>query len=172
MFKKDQLSILKDKYEKLYEKFSLEGADKYNHIITWLENDIYRIEREIRKAEPKNIYSLQAFQLYLPIELEKKARDNAKKVGLVKDDEGILSGYISFLINKDLKDKTIIDRKIEEIEEIDGILYEKSKQKKVSIYLTKEQQVLARKRALELGFIWGDKGNLSRYIKLLIALDS
>jgi hypothetical protein len=72
MFKKDQLSILKDKYEKLYEKFSLEGADKYNHIITWLENDIYRVEREIRKDESKNIYSLQVFQLYLPIELEKK----------------------------------------------------------------------------------------------------
>lgn len=168
MFKKDQLSILKDKYEKLYEKFSLEGADKYNHIITWLENDIYRVEREIREDESKNIYSLQVFQLYLPIELEKKARDNAKKVGLVKNDEGILSGYISFLINKDLKDKTIIDRKIEEV---DDILYDKSKQKKVSVYLTKEQQVLARKRALELGFIWGDKGNLSRYIKLLIALD-
>jgi hypothetical protein len=44
-----------------------------------------------------------------------------------------------------LKDKTIIDRKIEEV---DDILYDKSKQKKVSVYLTKEQQVLARKRGV------------------------
>lgn len=168
MFKKDQLSILKDEYEKLYEKFSLEGADKYNHIITWLENDIYRIEGEIRKAEPKNIYSLQAFQLYLPIELEKKARDNAKKVGLVKDDEGILSGYISLLINNDLKNKQIVNKKIAKINDIK---YSESEQNRVSVYLTKEQQELARDRAIELGYVWGGRGNLSRYIKLLIALD-
>lgn len=168
MLKKDQLLILKEKYKELYEGFCiLQDNNKYKHILSWLENDIYRIEQEI-KNESRNIYSLQAVQLYLSNELEEKARDNAVKVGLIKYDDGILSSYVSLLINNDLKNKEILDKKIAEIGDIK---YSESKQNRVSIYLSKEQQKLARKRALELGYVWGGRGNLSRYIKLLIALD-
>lgn len=168
MLKKDQLLILKEKYEDLHENFSLiQDTDEYKHIISWLEGDIYRIEQEIDKGT-ENIYSLQIVQLYLPNELEEKARTNAEKIGLIKDDKGILSSYISLLINNDLKNKEILDKKITEI---GNIKYNESKQNRVSIYLTIEQQKLARKRALELGYVWGSRGNLSRYIKLLIALD-
>lgn len=168
MLKKDQLLILKEKYEDLHENFSLiQNTDEYKHIISWLENDIYRIEQEINKGT-ENIYSLQNVQLYLPNELEEKTRINAEKIGLIKNDKGILSSYISLLINNDLKSKETVDKKIGEIGDLK---YNKSEQKKVSIYLTKEQQKLGRKRALELGYVWGGRGNLSRYIKLLIALD-
>lgn len=168
MLKKDQLLMLKEKYEDLYETFSLmQNDDEYKHIISWLENDIYRIKQEIQR-DTKNIYSLQNVQLYLPEELEKKARTNAEKIGLIKGDEGILSSYISLLINNDLKNKQIVNKKIAKINDIK---YSESEQNRVSVYLTKEQQELARDRAIELGYVWGGRGNLSRYIKLLIALD-
>lgn len=167
MLKEEQLLILKKKYEELYNYFSSPSIqDGYKFITTWLENDIYRLTQEIESGK-RNIYNPMTAQIYIPIDLEKKARKDAKNIGLIKDDDGNLSSYVNLLINNDLKNTQIINKKMAKGRDIE---YNTSEQKRISIYLEKNLQKHAKERALELGLIWGGEGNLSQYIKLLITL--
>ena len=99
--------------------------------------------------------------MYLPVDLENNARDNALNMGMIKGGRGILSEYIQRLIYDDLMLRP-------EYEPLENIYTNSPEINKINITLDKETQVQAKDRAKELGFIRAGGGNLSSYIKYLI----
>lgn len=172
MLKAEQLKLLKEKYNSLLDEFTKlynDNPDDYKFVIRWLNNDIRRIDKEIN-SNKRNIYNYKSVTITLPIELEEKAKENAKSRGFIKGGEGVLSPYIVYLMDRDLENKELLFRKLRDVKDLD--FSSKYNQKKNVLYLTLEQQEKARERALELGFIHGAKGNISQYVRFLIALDS
>lgn len=170
MLKNEQLEILKDKYKDILKDLSRlheKNPDDYKFAVTWLKNDIQRLEKEIENNS-RNIYNQKIVVINLPEDLEEKAKNNAKRKGFVKGGEGSISPYVVELIKEDLEDK---NKLWDNIKRIRNINFGSKAIKKNTIYLPVELQEKARERSLELGFIYGGKGNLSQYIRYLIALD-
>lgn len=100
--------------------------------------------------------------LILPVELEKKARENAYNLGMIHGGKGLLGPYIQLLAMRDMKNlpDTISI-------EAEGARYEDTI--KVNITLDSKIREEMENKALELGFTKAGKGNLSSYIRYLIA---
>lgn len=164
-----ELNIIKNEYEKLYNKLSAEALESCARRV---KEDINRINKEMGKEldnssdNQKKIYELNKTEVYLPVKLQNKARKNAEKLGMYKNNKGNLSGYIGLLINNDLKNSNILNYKIINNKVDTSTNYGKSK--RTRIFLTEEQQKEGRKRAYELGLIRNGEGNLSAYVRLLI----
>lgn len=99
----------------------------------------------------------------LPVDLEEKARDNAYKLGMIKGGQGILSSYIQMLIIQDLNELSSMD-----MSKASGM--RSAKLKRVNITIEPEFREKAQERAMQLGFVHGGKGNISSYIRYLIAV--
>lgn len=103
----------------------------------------------------------QKFSMVLPVELEMSSRKAAYNLGFVYRDTGNLSGYVQLLIINDIKEKPLLDLS-------NNIDMRQDENKRVNISIDKDIIVKAEQRAEDLGFVWGESGNVSMYIKYLL----
>jgi hypothetical protein len=101
--------------------------------------------------------------IFIPLELEKKARDNAYNLGMARDGVGTVGPYILKLIREDLNEKNELDTS-----NIKGVDYTKTK--RISLNFPKSYKDEVDRRAERLGFVWGGKGNISMYIRYLLTV--
>ncbi|MCQ4924907.1 hypothetical protein NE686_17530 [Tissierella carlieri] len=97
--------------------------------------------------------------LFISVDLDRKARDRAVSLGLTKAGKGLIGKYITMLIMTDLKEKPKYD-----IKEIDY-----GKRKRLSIPFPVERMDEVKMRAEELGFVWQGEANVSEYINFLLS---
>lgn len=98
--------------------------------------------------------------LYIPVDLELKARKKAYDMGYVRANRGVLSNYIQLLVIDDIREGG-------ELKKVKNIDY--GKMNRVNITLDPSLRESMVNRARELGFIKGGKGNVSGYIRYLLA---
>lgn len=108
-----------------------------------------------------NIYRVS---MYLPNDLEDKARNKAFDIGMVKGGRGMLSAYIQKLIYDDLRLRPKY-KNVTASGMVDAIT------KRVNITLDRDFQQIAQERAKELGFVKDNVGNVSGYIRYLLSID-
>lgn len=98
---------------------------------------------------------------YVSVELEKKAREKAYALGLIKDGKGIVGSYITMLIMKDLKEKPNYNADNKDYGD----------RKRIKVLFPEELMDEVRARAKELGFIRNNAGNVSEYINYLLYMN-
>lgn len=112
-----------------------------------------------------NNKSSYRFSLYLPVELEEKARQQAMSMGIIRNGIGNLSGYIRVLIVDDLRNKPELKTNI--TSNITDITLNR-----VNITFPRVLKNGVNDRAIELGFIRTVKGetlgNFTEYIMFLL----
>lgn len=113
----------------------------------------------------KKVMSNYRFSLYLPEELEKKARQKAMSMGIIKGGVGNLSGYIRVLIVDDLHNKP--DFKTNTIGTVKDATVNR-----VNITFPSVLREGVNDRAISLGFIRTVQGevvgNITEYILYLL----
>lgn len=109
----------------------------------------------------KNDANKYRYTMKLPVELEDGSRKRAYNLGFIIGNRGALSGYIQLLIHNDLLERLPLDTN-------DIISLEQGDIKRLNITIDKEYIEKADERARELGFIWGQGGNISRYVQYLL----